>query len=377
MTSPWPIFGDILGGVPPAPDWLLYPKDYEFSCQFLQQYSGASGSFLAYRRDIERLLQWSHHVKKPLATLNRFDVERYILFFQNPPTAWIGKRHVARFCKDGSYHPEWRPFVRRMRAPPARASVAALLAIGRSFFQFLMDMQYVACNPFAQLRQKSKFLRKQQTLTVTRRLTPEQFGWVVSLAENKANLTATLSAERALFLLSIFYGLYLRISEVVASGWHMPVMSDFLQDSDQRWWFRAIGKGNKERLIAVNQTVLKALIRYRTARQLLPALPIAGDHTPLVTRLNSHQAVTSTRQIRNIIQTCFEDAIAALKAQNQPTDALEAATVHWLRHTGISDDVLFRPKDHVRIDAGHGSSMITDRYINVLQDARHDSKQQG
>jgi hypothetical protein len=44
---------------------------------------------------------------------------------------------------------------------------------------------------------------------------------------------------------------------------------------------------------------------------------------------------------------------------------LRSATVHWLRHTGISDDVKVRPREHVRDDAGHSSGAITDRYIDV------------
>jgi len=35
------------------------------------------------------------------------------------------------------------------------------------------------------------------------------------------------------------------------------------------------------------------------------------------------------------------------------------------RHTGISEDVKRRPREHVRDDAGHSSSAITDRYIDV------------
>ena len=44
---------------------------------------------------------------------------------------------------------------------------------------------------------------------------------------------------------------------------------------------------------------------------------------------------------------------------------LRVATVHWLRHTGISEDVKYRPREHVRDDAGHGSSAITDRYVDI------------
>jgi len=47
--------------------------------------------------------------------------------------------------------------------------------------------------------------------------------------------------------------------------------------------------------------------------------------------------------------------------------------VHWLRHTGISDDVKRRPREHVRDDAGHSSSAITDKYIDIELRERHRS----
>lgn len=52
---------------------------------------------------------------------------------------------------------------------------------------------------------------------------------------------------------------------------------------------------------------------------------------------------------------------------------LQTATVHWLRHTGISDDVKHRPREHVRDDAGHNSGATTDKYIDVELQERHRS----
>ena len=54
-------------------------------------------------------------------------------------------------------------------------------------------------------------------------------------------------------------------------------------------------------------------------------------------------------------------------------EAMMDATVHWLRHTGISEDVKTRPREHVRDDAGHSSSAITDRYVDVELKERHRS----
>jgi integrase len=47
--------------------------------------------------------------------------------------------------------------------------------------------------------------------------------------------------------------------------------------------------------------------------------------------------------------------------------------VHCLRHTGISEDVKTRPREHVRDDAGHSSGATTDRYIDVERQAHHQS----
>ena len=57
----------------------------------------------------------------------------------------------------------------------------------------------------------------------------------------------------------------------------------------------------------------------------------------------------------------------------QAAESMMDATVHWLRHTGISDDVKIRPREHVRDDAGHSSSAITDKYIDIELKERHKS----
>jgi len=64
-----------------------------------------------------------------------------------------------------------------------------------------------------------------------------------------------------------------------------------------------------------------------------------------------------------------------MKADGLKADAIElkTATVHWLRHTGISEDVKFRPREHVQDDAGHASMATTDRYIDSDLRERHES----
>lgn len=168
--------------------------------------------------------------------------------------------------------------------------------------------------------------------------------------------------------------MYLRISELVASKRWIPKMNNFTCDSDNNWWFTTVGKGNKQRQIAVSNSMLDALKRWRIHLKLSP-LPSLSDSNFLLPKTRGKGPISSTNHVRNIVQDCFDRAIEDLKTDGfiEEADSLMTATVHWLRHTGISDDVKVRPKEHVRDDAGHSSSAITDKYIDVELRERHKS----
>jgi uncharacterized membrane protein len=56
-------------------------RDYLFANAFLHSYRGNQATFTAYRREIERLLQWCWLVaQKSLTELRRDDFEQYIEF---------------------------------------------------------------------------------------------------------------------------------------------------------------------------------------------------------------------------------------------------------------------------------------------------------
>ena len=69
--------------------------------------------------------------------------------------------------------------------------------------------------------------------------------------------------ERAFFIMSSLYGLYLRISELADTVRWSPMMKHFFQDEDGNWWFKTVGKGNKEHDISVSKDMLRSLKRYR------------------------------------------------------------------------------------------------------------------
>jgi len=366
-------------------------KDIKIITSFLKSYKGSQGTFNSYRREIERLLHWSVLIaNKPLKELKRDDIEAFVAFCQKPPKHWIGKMKPARFIvKDGKRIPnvKWRPFVvtvskaahRQGIQPNAKnfelsqASIKEVFAILGTFYNYLLQEEYTSMNPVALIRQKSKFIRKFQGQTKIRRLSELQWHYVITAAQKMAEVKPDVH-ERTLFIMSALYSMYLRISELTAAPRWTPMMSHFERDSDGNWWFTTVGKGNKQRKIAVSNAMLAALKRWRNYLE-LPSLPSPTDNSCLLPKTKGKGPISNTSYIRKIVQFCFDKAMEDLRKDDFPEEAesMVGATVHWLRHTGISDDVKRRPREHVRDDAGHSSSAITDKYIDVELRERHQS----
>jgi site-specific recombinase XerD len=342
--------------------------DYQCAAEFIYSYRGSPDTFSTYRREIEHFLHWCLVVaKKTLKQVVREDIETYVEFSKQPPPSWIGKKNVPRFLlRQGERVPnhDWRPYVHASgEFAISQSALQSLFSVLSSFFNFLIQESYLSANPVAQIRQKSKFLRKQQSQGKIRRLSPLQWDFVIETAESMAAEQPQIH-ERTLFVMNALFAMYLRISELVDTSRWQPQMGHFQADQEGNWWFLTVGKGNKEREISVSDAMLAALKRYRFSRG-LSGLPMPGG-------------IASTRQIRGIVQKCFDAAAEKMRTNGFTEDAerLSAATVHWLRHTGISEDVKHRPREHVRDDAGHGSSAITDRYIDVERAERHASARQ-
>lgn len=372
----------------PAP---RFQNDFTYTLSFLKSYTGSQGTFNSYRREAERLLHWTWHIKnKTIDELKREDIEQYIHFCQNPPKSWISLKKVPRFIDQlGRRVPneEWRPFVVTLSKTATKNGQTASLehfnlsqgatqeifAILSTLFNFLIAEEYLPSNPVALIRQKSKFIRKRQHNAPIRRLSIIQWNAVLDAAEHLA-AEAPEKHERTRFILSILFGMYLRISELAASARWVPCMNDFAKDSNGHWWFTTVGKGNKERQIAVSDAMLASLTRWRLHLGLTP-LPSPADNSPLIPRIRGNGPMSDTAPLRRIVQQCFDLAEQQLRRQGliEEADNITAATVHWLRHTGISEDVKIRPREHVRDDAGHSSSATTDRYIDIEKQARHQS----
>lgn len=219
-----------------------------------------------------------------------------------------------------------------------------------------------------------------------RAFTDLQWSYVISTAEQLANQQPE-QHERTLFLISLMYSCYLRISEAAARPGFSPVMGQFRRDAKTGVWGFHIprSKGGKKRTVAVSNQLLKALQRYRRFLG-LPPLPVPNEDTPLFVRhraagrgreaglLNANLGI---RQLRDEIANLFAHAADAAERDGLIQDAQEMRqmTAHSIRHTGISHDINLnkRPLSHVQADAGHDSIDTTSQYLHTSRVERHES----
>lgn len=367
-------------------------QEFKFCLEFLKSYTNSKDTFTSYRREVERFLGWAWLIcKKSLKEISRNEIRDYLQFVNTPPKSWISTKTVDRFVLNGlglrAVNPDWRPFVirtskvaRHLGKTATKAtyqlsnkSIEAIFATLSSLFVFLQQENYLEINPVSLIRQKKGYIQRQQVRKVTRKLSRVQWNYVISAAEELAEKDS--QHERTLFLMSAFYLLGVRISELAYVKPRIATMGSFAPDKSGLWWFTTIGKGNKIRDIAVSDELLTALKRYRETLN-LPPLPSREEQTPLFSKLKGKDGL-GTRQIRNIVQSVFDLAIQQLQIKGNTDEAndLATATVHWLRHTAISNEIEFRPREHIRDDAGHESPGTMDKYIDIDRVARHHSAQ--
>lgn len=341
------------------------------ACTFLLSFRGSADSFNSYRKQLEKLFLWAWVHHKTVYSLTGSELEEFIEFTNDPVprAAWVADANYRKFTKDGP-NPKWRPFVAQGgKYSQGRKSVQSLFASIGSFYGYAVQAGEIPFNPVDAIRQKSKFSTRMQHEKV-RRYDNEFVEIMFDICEEKCadeNEIIRNKWERARWCLHLLLTLYLRISEIVETINHRPMQSDFSTDKNSNTWLRVIGKGNKERHVTIPDQVSAALSRYRESLGLAPK-PRPGDPTPMVPRLdNPTESISSTRQLRRIMEEIFKETseVIAARYSIEDANAFLQGTVHWLRHTGVSEDVKYRPKEHVSLEAGHESTATTDRYIDI------------
>ena len=378
-------YPDLQSFLADGPDWRMahWRWGYEF-LSFIGR-NKSEHTFGRFRNETERFLLWLFLFKaKPMEQLRKADILEYADFCWQPPANWICLVNYEKFTRKNGYffqNEQWAPFrlklpkgakpaepVNKKKYRPSQQTLSAMFTSVIAFYKYLMNEEILYGNPAQIAKKDCRYFIKDAQVKDVRRLTEQQWQYVIDIAERLANQDPT--HERSLFIICALKGLFLRISELSERTNWSPVMSHFWQDSDNNWWLKIFGKGRKIRDITVPNSFLPYLKRYRTHRD-LPALPFANDNSPLVEKIRGQGGMTS-RQLTRIVQKVFDEAYAAMKSAEGEDKALKLkeASTHWLRHTGASMEVeRGRALKDLSEDLGHASMSTTDT-IYVQSEAR-------
>ena len=399
-TFPFPIFGTyskfrLLSRVFPYPEdipfiqreILLLSKekpfcehDYAEAVHFLSEYGRRSSqTFNAFRTEIERFLLWSWLIAgKSIIHLRKSDINDYMDFSMSPPVSWVNSHQVAHFVRSKSsplsnsieeytQNKSWKPFkvteefsnrAKIIKRSPSLKSIERQFSILKVFYDFLLEEDYAIGNPVPSAKKRSPYIIKSSEPPTIKRFSEDD--WNLILETIKEETIENPDFERNLFSVVTLKSLYLRISEISERDNWKPKMSDF-HESNESYWLWVFGKGGKKRRVSVPDDYLGYLKRYRIHRGLSP-MPDSSDDSPLVAKIKGRGGI-SAKQASRLIKSSFSLVVDKLRENGDVFRALQidAASSHWLRHTGASIDALVRPIKHLSDDLGHTSMATTDK----------------
>lgn len=328
---------------------------------WLLEFAHSPQTLRAYRKEAERLLLWATMVKqKAVSSLSRDDLRDYQTFLANPEpnSSWCGQRKPRN-------HSQWRPF----EGPLKQDSIAHAITIINALFNYLVEAGYLSGNPLGLMRRKLAKRQSRKDKVTERYLEKKCWEAVLNYIEELPQTTwrDKRRYERTRFLFYLFYLLGLRISEAANAK-----MTD-IKEIRGRWWIAITGKGNKLNQIPLNNSFMKALMRYRECYR-LPSLPIVDEHNYLFMGSNGKRGV-SANMVYRLVKKVFLDCATSLE-NNAPeiAEKLKKASPHWLRHTAIThqSDAGIELR-YIKRNARHESVETTMLYQHAEEEQWHDA----
>lgn len=171
----------------------------------------SKNTVLAYGRDLAKLENWCGREGKPLQKLNREDLETFI--------SVEAEKGIAAKTQ------------------------ARLVSSVKAFYRYLLLEEFISTDPSELLEGPKLGMKLPDVLTV-----PEMEQLLNSV------VLGTGSGQRNRAILEVLYGCGLRVSELV------DLRVSRINPKEK--FIRVLGKGNKERLVPINQTALKYLDIY-------------------------------------------------------------------------------------------------------------------
>lgn len=342
-------------------------NDNEAVGSFLNEYKDSPATLRSYSKEIERLLLWCIHiVKLNISSLRRDHLIQYQEFLRNPnpKKQWCGPS-VSRTNKDGSLNKNWRPFVKGLAA----SSTNKTLTIIDSFFNYLVQTNYLTGNPLA-IDKRRKKRNKITQQVIDRYLELDEINAVLNALEIRKSDDPQkyFQVLRARYIILLLFYTGLRLAEAAEHN-----MGNFIQ-REGNWFLKVIGKGKKMREIPIPDELLDVLAKFRTEIGLQSIRPKFREKTPLIPMQNLKSPISS-RRIDQIIRWAFDLGASSIES-HEPRKAskLRAASAHWLRHSYVT--YLLDSGASLKVaqeNAGHSNIGTTMHYRHLAQTDRHEA----
>ena len=337
--------------------------DAEAIAVFLQGYQDSPETIKSYAKEVERLLLWCLHVSGvSISDLKCEDLISYQKFIKKPEPKklWCGPK-VLRLNKDGSLNTAWRPFVKGLSDSTVKKSITII----NSFFNYLVQTNYLAGNPLAVEKKRQR--RSSKPKLIDRYLELDEINAVIDAldAYPVPDRDVEFKVARAKYVVLLLFYTGLRLSE--ASNHRM---GNFLQ-REGNWFLRVKGKGNKIREIPVPHALLQATAVFRVAVGLPSSEPKFRERAPLIPMGNLKQPI-SARRVDQIIRWAFGLGADKLEPEHpRKASKLRSASAHWLRHSYVT--YLLNSGAPLKVaqeNAGHSNVGTTMHYRHVAQTDR-------
>lgn len=344
-------------------------NDMEAINTWLNRYQNKSTTYRAYQKEAERLVLYSLiQLKKAFSDLNKEDLEKYFLFLQNPEPKqlWCAPSR-GRNGKRGTS--DWKPFL----GPLSASAQATAKTILNSLFDYLVKASYLSFNPISLIKIQSQrpFSKDERKIKIMNRmLQPDEWS---AIKETLSELPEETSHEkddkaRLIFIVSTLFLTGLRVSELVNTTWQQ-----FVKIEDQ-WWLAVKGKGDREGLIPVNDSLLSAITNFRRHLGLVDE-PQSSESSPIIPSWRRSHGV-SANYIGKLLKSLSQKAAKKFKDNPLKQEKLNLFSPHWLRHLSASmqDNVGIKP-NHIKENLRHSNIETTQIYMHSLDKARHQDMQ--
>ena len=344
-------------------------SDYLQAQGFLYRYRNVNESYKAYRRELERFLHWCWLVKgTTLPLITASDVHHFVEFCQSPPASWCNtNKGVPRFLTIGGKrrpNPEWRPFMLKPNGELlSNKSVTELYRTLMRFFDYCAIDRYVSTNPAKQAWREAKSIFMKDAVPLSSPSIRHDIWQQVLATINWVAAESPHVYERTFFIMHLIAGLYLKISDLVATEEHKLTMGNFYQDEGMVWLFKIDFPGRATRSIKVNDALLSALKRYRIYLRLTP-LPEPNEETFLLPKQRGDGPIADASSIRKMIKHAFELTAQKLKENGfeELAQEIKMTKASWLRNMAINSAMTTKRPQHIQQEVGFRSLGSLERY---------------